>query len=82
MPDNGYALRNLGLYYFKKNDLDKSLEYFDKALELAQPVELLHGYAGETYFKMGKNVKACEIWKTGIVLKDSLAESHYKAQCR
>ena len=81
-PDNGYALRNLGLYYFKKNELEKSLENFNKALELAQPVELLHGYAGEAYLKTGNKKKACEIWKIGVVLKDSLAEANYNVLCR
>ncbi|WP_373511755.1 tetratricopeptide repeat protein [Persicitalea sp.] len=82
MPDNGYALRNLGLYYFKTNDLNKSIENYDKALELAQPVELLHGQAGLAYQKAGNNNIACEIWKTGIVLKDSLAKTLYSQYCQ
>jgi tetratricopeptide (TPR) repeat protein len=82
MPDNGYALRNLGLYYFKNNELEKSLANFDKALELAQPVEKLHGHAGEAYFQSGNRKKACEIWKIGVVLNDSLAEDSYNAKCR
>ncbi|MFB9296828.1 tetratricopeptide repeat protein [Persicitalea jodogahamensis] len=81
-PGNGYALRNLGLYYLMKNNLDKSTETFEQALELAQPVELLHGYAGEAFYKSGNKSKACEIWKTGVVLKDSLADNYHKLNCQ
>ena len=81
-PDNAYALRNLGLYYFKKNDLEKSMNTFKKALDLAQNVELLHGYAGDAFFKAGQRNQACEIWRTGIVLNDSLADAQYANHCR
>lgn len=81
-PGNGYALRNLGLLYLKQNKLPESIKYFDKALDLAQSVESLHGYAGEAYLKNNAKDKACSIWQTGIVLKDSLAQMNYNQYCR
>lgn len=81
-PDNGYALRNLGLLYLKQNKLSESIKSFDKALDLAQSVESLHGYAGEAYLKNKAKEKACSIWQTGIVLKDSLAQANFDQYCK
>ncbi len=82
LSDNGYALRNLGLLFLKQNKPQESIPHFNKALDLAQPVEYLHGYAGEAFLKIKDQNKACDIWRTGIALKDSIAIVKYDQYCR
>jgi len=81
-PDNGYALRNLGLYFQKNNEPDKALNEMNKAIELAEPVELLYGYTGRLYLIKNNKAKACETWKKGVVLKDSIAIEELAKNCR
>jgi len=81
-PDNGYALRNLGLYYQKNNEPENALNEMNKAIELAEPVDLLYGFAGRVYFSLNNKVKACEIWKKGVLLKDSVAIDELAKNCK
>ena len=81
-PENGYALRNMGLYYQKNNEPEKALNEMNKAIELAEPVDLLYGFTGRIYFVQNNKLKACETWKKGIVLKDSVAIEELAKNCR
>ena len=49
---------------------------------LDQLVESLHGLAGDAYLLSGNKAKACELWNTGTVLRDSLANLRYSQNCR
>jgi len=80
-PENGYALRNLGLYYQKNNEPEKALIEMNKAIALAEPVDLLYGFAGRIYFSQKNKTKACEIWKKGVILKDSIAITELAKNC-
>jgi len=81
-PGNGYALRNLGLYYQASHEPEKALNEMNKAIELAEPVELLYGFTGRLYFSQNNKAKACEIWKKGVVLKDSVAIEELAKNCK
>ena len=81
-PKNGYALRNLGLYYDLSNEPAKALSEYNKAIELAEPVEMLYGFTGRLYFKQKDKSKACEIWKKGSILKDSVAIEEFAKNCQ
>jgi tetratricopeptide (TPR) repeat protein len=81
LPENGYALRNLGLYYQKTGNLPKATEQFEAALDLAQPVDNLYGFAGKAYFDQGQKEKACGLWRRGTLLKDSLAVEYHEKYC-
>jgi tetratricopeptide (TPR) repeat protein len=81
-PGNGYALRNMGIYYQKSGQPDKALIEFNKAIEIAEPVDDLYGLTGKVYFDMNDKTNACKIWKQGIILKDSIAVSEFKSKCQ
>jgi tetratricopeptide (TPR) repeat protein len=81
-PNNGYALRNLGLYYQASNEPEKALTEMNKAIELAEPVELLYGFTGRLYYNQNNKAKACEIWKKGVILKDSVAVEELAKNCQ
>jgi tetratricopeptide (TPR) repeat protein len=82
LPRNGYALRNLGIYYQKAGQTDKAIAEFQKAIEIAEPVEMLYGLAGQAHFDQNNKLEACKIWKQGIILKDSLAIEKAAEFCR
>ncbi|KAA0993232.1 tetratricopeptide repeat protein [Dyadobacter aurulentus] len=82
IPENGYAYRNLGIYYFQKHKYAEALENYLKAIEIAEPVEMLYGLTGQAYLQNQQPVEACNIWKQGIILKDSLAIVAAKSNCR
>lgn len=81
-PENGYALRNLGLYYRQKNEPDKALSQMNKAIELAEPVDFLYGFTGQLYWDQKNQAKACETWRKGVVLKDSIAIAELAKKCK
>jgi tetratricopeptide (TPR) repeat protein len=82
LPKNGYALRNLGIYYQQKGNIQEALNAFSKAIEIAEPVEMLYGLTGQAYFVLNNPIEACKIWKQGVVLKDSLATAEAAKNCR
>lgn len=82
LPENGYALRNLGMYYEKISDAANALLYYNKAIDLAQPVDLLYGLTGQVYYQMGKKNDACATWRKGVILKDSLAAAALMQYCQ
>jgi tetratricopeptide (TPR) repeat protein len=73
LPENAYAIRNLGLYYQYKGNLDEASSYYAKAIDIAQPVEMLYGLAGQVLFQQNRKEEACKIWQQGKVLRDSLS---------
>jgi tetratricopeptide (TPR) repeat protein len=81
-PANGYALRNLGIYYQKNGEPEKAINEFNKAIEIAEPVEMLYGLTGSLYFQQKNKPKACELWTRGAVLKDSISVSQLAKNCR
>jgi tetratricopeptide (TPR) repeat protein len=82
LPKNGYALRNLGIYYQKAGQKDKAIAEFQKAIDIAEPVEMLYGLAGQAHFEQNNRSEACKIWKQGVILKDSLAIEKAAEFCR
>jgi tetratricopeptide (TPR) repeat protein len=82
MPENGYALRNLGLYFQQTNQPTKALEAYNNAIDLAEPVDLLYGLTGKLYFTQKNNQKACEIWRKGVALNDSLSRVEWAKNCQ
>lgn len=81
-PRNGYALRNMGIYYQKSGQPDKALIEFNKAIEIAEPVDELYGLTGKVYFDKSDKTAACKIWKQGIILKDSISIAEFKNNCQ
>jgi tetratricopeptide (TPR) repeat protein len=81
LPKNGYALRNLGIYYQLTGHTAEALNAFNKAIEIAEPVELLYGLTGQAYHDLRNLAEACKIWKQGVVLKDSLATAEAAKYC-
>jgi tetratricopeptide (TPR) repeat protein len=82
LPKNGYALRNMGLYYQGSKRYNEALAYYLKAVALADPVEELYGLTGQTYHELKDYTNACKIWKQGIILKDSLAIAEAAKNCQ
>ncbi len=82
LPKNGYALRNLGIYYQKAGQTDKAITEFQKAIEIAEPVEMLYGLTGQAHFDQNNRSEACKIWRQGIILNDSLAIEKAAEFCR
>lgn len=81
-PKNGYALRNIGIYYQKIGNLEQSKSAFEKAIDLAEPVEDLYGLTGELYLQMKDQPAACKTWQQGITLKDNLATTLFNKYCK
>lgn len=67
---NAWAYRNLGIYYFMKNDFKQALENFDKTDKLDPSVEMLNYYLGLTQKSLGNNAKACQYWEIGKKLNE------------
>ena len=82
LPKNGYAFRNLGIYYQKSGKPAEAVEAFLKAIDIAEPVEMLYGLAGQAYFQQKNIPEACKFWKQGIVLNDSLAITEAAKNCK
>lgn len=57
--------KNIGVYYFQKNDFERALEYFKKVKELDKNSEI-YLYIAFTYYKMGKMDKALAILKESL----------------
>jgi tetratricopeptide (TPR) repeat protein len=81
-PKNGYALRNLGILYEMTGNGREALTAFDKAIELAEPVDMLYGLAGRSYLNQNNRNKACEIWKKGKILNDSISIAELAKHCK
>lgn len=72
-PKNGYAIRNMGIYYQQIGQTAKAISEYQKAIDIAEPVELLYGLIGQAYIDQGNRPEACKFWKQGMMLKDVLA---------
>ena len=81
-PDSkltAYAAYLLGLEYFKKNELDKALQYFEKARDLAQELPI----KPQVYFMLGEISFLKKDYKDAInyfsVAQDGLNDNNYKS---
>ena len=82
MPENGYALRNLGIYFQRTKQPQAALAEFSKAIDLAQNVDMLYGLTGLTYWELKNKVKACELWNQGKILSDSISIAELRNKCQ
>lgn len=82
LPENGYTLRNLGIYFLEKNQPAEALNYFKEAIALEQPVEFLYGFTGLTHQRLNQLPEACKTWKQGQIMQDSLASASIEQFCK
>ncbi len=68
-PRYGDALGALGLAYYRLNDHDKALEYYQKARELTGGTAIMLNNMAVIYFNRGQRKKALEIYKE-VIQKD------------
>ncbi|WP_233207719.1 tetratricopeptide repeat protein [Siphonobacter sp. BAB-5405] len=68
--NNAWAYRNLGLFYFKKQQFPQAMDALKKAERMDPSVENLYFYLGNTSQASGKNQEACTYWKKGATLKE------------
>ncbi len=79
-PDNAWALRNLGIYYFLKGEYDISLNNLDQAYLIDSTVPLIHYYQAQCYFGLKQNDKGCEELEKSLLEKETEGET-LKEKC-
>jgi len=60
------ALTNLGIAYFRKGDVNKAKQYYDKALEINPAYVYTHNELGKLYTSIGKEQDAIQEFKQAI----------------
>jgi tetratricopeptide (TPR) repeat protein len=71
----------MGIYFQQSGKPGEAIQFFTKAIEIAEPVEMLYGLAGRAYWEQNNKAEACTIWKQGIILKDSIAIAEAAKNC-
>ena len=71
------ALTNLGIAYFRKGDVNKAKQYYDKALEINPAYVYTHNELGKLYTSIGKEQDAIQEFKLAISGFPEYAEAHY-----
>lgn len=68
---------SLGKSYYENNDLDNSIKYFEKAIDLKENFPEAYHNLGIAYFDLGNSDKAVENLKTAIELDSDYAKAYY-----
>lgn len=71
------ALTNLGIAYFRKGDVNKAKQYYDKALEINPAYVYTHNELGKLYTSIGKEQDAIQEFKQAISGYPEYAEAHF-----
>jgi len=71
------ALTNLGIAYFRKGDVNKAKQYYDKALEINPAYVYTHNELGKLYTSIGKEQDAIQEFKQAISGFPEYAEAHF-----
>jgi tetratricopeptide (TPR) repeat protein len=79
---NGWAHRNLGIYYLAKNQPAQAISALKEAERLDPSVENVYAYLGQAYQQSGNLAQACQAWKIGISSDDELAKVQSARFCR
>ncbi len=60
------AYTNLGIAYFKKGDINKAKQYYDKALDINPSLVYTHNELGKLYLSIGNEKKAINEFRIAI----------------
>jgi len=71
------VLTNLGIAYFRKGDVNKAKQYYDKALEINPAYVYTHNEMGKLYMSIGKEQEAIQEFKQAISGFPEYAEAHF-----
>ena len=71
------ALTNLGIAYFRKGDVNKAKQYYDKALEINPAYVYTHNEIGKLYMSIGREDDAVLQFKQAISGYPEYDEAHY-----
>ncbi|MGI9533927.1 MAG: tetratricopeptide repeat protein [Thermodesulfobacteriota bacterium] len=71
------ALTNLGIAYFRKGDVNKAKQYYDKALEINPAYVYTHNEIGKLFMSIGKEEDAILEFKQAISGFPEYDEAHY-----
>lgn len=77
VPDNVYALRNLGIVKMKLEKMDEAEHVLRKAVSLDHEDALSHYMLGNLYFQTDDLEKCQNAMDTSISIKPDLARAHY-----
>jgi tetratricopeptide (TPR) repeat protein len=81
-PENPWAYRNKGLYYFMQDDYENAERLFLHTIRMDGSIKLSHLYLGKIYVQQGKISTACEHFKRAIELGDDGVTEAYNENCR
>ena len=79
---NGWAHRNLGVYWLLKQNPAEALASLQQASNLTANIELLHYYKGLAHSSLGDNAAACREWKLSASLGETESAPLLQANCR
>lgn len=71
------ALTNLGVVYFKKGDIDKAKENYQKALEINPAFAYTHNELGKLHMATGNDLQAIGEFRKAINSFDKYDEAHF-----
>jgi len=71
------ALTSLGVAYFRKGNIDKAREYYQKSLELNPALFYTHNEVGKLYMAIGKEQEAIDEFKKAVEANNIFDEAHY-----
>lgn len=67
LPDDAFILDSMGWLQFRIGNLDKALEYLERAMSIRQDAEIA-AHLGEVLWANGNRKRAEQIWKQGLEL--------------
>jgi tetratricopeptide (TPR) repeat protein len=80
-PYNGWAYRNKGIYYLKKQDYTSAIRVLTQAASIDEKVERVFLYLGDAHFGLKDKLKACENYKRAFD-NGELNENEFSKRCR
>ena len=68
---------NMGLVYSRRGDLERTVQLWQKGIELKPEYAELYNNLGTTYARMNRPKEAVAIWEQALALEPDQASTHY-----
>ena len=81
-PQNAWAYRNKGIYYFMKERYDDALRNFVQTARIEEDMNFLHYYWGATLLKLDKQGEACQKLEQSLERNEPEGKGLFAQNCR
>jgi tetratricopeptide (TPR) repeat protein len=80
-PQNAWAYRNKGIFYFMNEAYDDALRNFIQTSKIEEDMDFLHTYWAATLSKLDRTQESCEIIKAGVERQEPEAIDFQRENC-